>query len=86
MEAELHVRHCEPKCVIRFFVASALYKLGKPVRADERRYFALDERMVVKGMEAFGDRIPLILHPDAPAKGKVYRNLPDEWKWYEVEF
>lgn len=85
MEAELHVKHCEPRCVERFFVASAVHKLGKLVRADERRLFALDEHVVVKGRPVYGDPVSLILHPDTPVKGRVIRNLPDEWKWYEVE-
>ena len=85
MEAEIHVKHCEPRCVQRFFVASALHKLGKPVRADERRYFALDEHMVVTGRKiGFYDAPKLILHPDAPAKGKIVKNLPADWTWYEV--
>lgn len=85
MEAEIHMRHCEPKCVQRFFVASALHKLGKPVRADERRYFALDEHMVVTGRKiGFYDAPKLILHPDAPAKGKLVKNLSPDWTWYEV--
>jgi hypothetical protein len=84
-EAEIHMKHCEPRCVSRFFVASALHKLGKPVRADERRYYALDEHMVVMGRKiGLYDAPKLFLHPDAPAKGKMVRNLPPEWTWYEI--
>lgn len=84
MEAEIHMKHCEPKCVLRFFVASALYKLGKPVRADERRYYGLDEHMVVTGRKYDYYEPKLILHPDASVKGRLVRNLPDDWKWYEI--
>jgi len=85
LEAEIHMKRCEPRCIERFFVASAMHKLGKVVRADERRHFALDEHMVVKGKAVYGEPVSLVLHPDAPAKGRMVRNLPDEWKWYEVE-
>jgi hypothetical protein len=85
MEAEVHVKHCEPRCVERFFVASAVHKLGRPVSASDRRRFALDEHLVVKVKGAYGEQISLLLHPDAPANGRVVRNLPDEWKWYDVE-
>jgi len=85
-EAELHVKLCEPRCVERFFIASTS-KIGKPVSADERRYYALDECVIVTGrpMEPY-DTPKLRLHPDTPGLkgGRVVRNLPDGWKWYEL--
>lgn len=86
-EAELWIKFCEPRCVERFFVASTR-KIGKPVSADERRYYALDECIIVTGrdMEPWGPP-KLRLHPDTPGLkgGRLVRNLPDGWKWYELK-
>ena len=79
-EAEIYVDHCEPRCVKRMFVASSLHKLGRGVRETDRRWYALDEHRVATGR----DGLALTLHPDVRA-GRVVRNLPAGWSWYEVE-
>ena len=85
MEAEVYVKHCEPDCIEKLFVASSKRGLGTPVKADERRYYGLDEHLVVKGKAySYFDAPSLLLHPDTHAKGRLVKNLPDEWKWYEV--
>jgi hypothetical protein len=85
-EAELHIKLCEPRCVERFFIASTT-KIGKAVSADERRYYALDECVILTGRKmGFLDAPKLHLHPDTPglSGGRIVRNLPDGWKWYEL--
>jgi hypothetical protein len=85
MEAEVYVKHCEPDCIEKLFVASSGRGLGTPVKADERRYYGLDEHLVVKGKAySYFDAPNLLLHPDTQAKGRLVKNLPDGWKWYEV--
>jgi hypothetical protein len=85
-EAEVYVKHCEPRCVEHFFVA-ATYKLGTPVSAALRRRYALDEHIEIAGRKdpTWGGTPKLTLHPDTPVNGgKRVRNLPSEWTWYEV--
>ena len=85
-EAELYIKRCEPRCVERFFIASTT-KIGNAVSADERRYYALDECVVQTGRKrGFLDAPKLHLHPDTPglSGGRIVRNLPDGWKWYEL--
>lgn len=85
-EAEVYVRYCEPRCVKHLFVASTR-KLGTPVSAKLRRYYALDEHIEVRGRKtsSWDDGPKLILHPDVKTqRGRLVRHLPDEWTWYEV--
>lgn len=87
MEAEVKVAPCEPACVERLFVASAVHKLGKPVSAEMRRHYALDEHKEIVGRDdSWFVRPPtLYLHPDTPVRARLVKNLPEGWTWYEVD-
>jgi hypothetical protein len=50
-----------------------------------RAGFNGSEHLVVKGKAySYFDAPNLLLHPDTQAKGRLVKNLPDGWKWYEV--
>jgi hypothetical protein len=84
LEAEVHVKRCEPGCVQHVFVAST-YKLGKGVSDARRATYALDEHIEVTGRRDLYGAPKLRLHPslDVPG-GKRVVNLPKGWDWYEV--
>jgi len=82
MEAEVLAKQCEPRCLRRVFVASALNRLGKPVSRDDVERFGLAYHRSVKG-EADARPVDVLLHPSVRA-GSRRRNLPSQWSWYDV--